>query len=206
MEGEYGTVLLKDAGNQYTLSEGEYLPRRTVEFRAESDALHEVSRVVALSHDTGEELFSLGASELYEGAGSFAMPACDIDLAAEFSGNAHGIAYEWTPTDVDGLEIGGPSEGNYDEWVTVDYLTDFDGYLLTGLAAQSGGADVPLRKLTPNRDGKRRFRMPDGEVTVTGTYEAMELDQLEDVCQWQAPRADSVVRRSRGRHQGRAEG
>lgn len=117
---------------------------------------------------------------------TFVMPAYDVDVVAEWAGNVHNITYQWTPTGVTNLNISGPATATCGSNVVVNYKNT-TGYILTGLTATST-CETNIA-ITGNQNLKRQFTMPDCDVTVNGTYQAIELEQLPDVCQFQAPGA-----------------
>ena len=117
-----------------------------------------------------------------EGNYCFDMPPYDVDVDAEWAQNLYPISYQWTPSGVNGLNISGPSIVYCGSNVTVNYTYNTEGYILTGLTAQSGNDNIDVIPLSPNQDGKRWFTIPEGSVTVTGTYQEITLEQLDDIC------------------------
>ena len=191
-DGELGTIRLKN-GNAYSLTQKDYMPGDMVEFKVTNDEDYAVAYVKVFVHGTDEEILTIDGSEITNGLGAFMMVGNDIDIVGEWIGIENEITYEWTPDDVDGLEISGPDVANYMSDVTVNFTTDVIGYILTGLTAQSGSTNIQVTPLDPDETGMRQFVMPADEVTVTGIYQAIELDSLPDVCQYSAQEVPSYT-------------
>jgi len=151
----------------------------------------------ACQHITGMTIYKTGDHTVIvpstfnatTGECTFVMPAYDVDVVATWAGNIHNITYTWTPTGVTNLNISGPATAQCGNTVTVTYKSNVAGYILVNLNATSTCGTVTVEPFTPNQNNKRKFTMPDCDVTVNGTYQAIELEQLPDVCQFQAPGA-----------------
>ena len=109
------------------------------------------------------------------------------DLVANFTLSSHPITYQWTPTGVQNLNISGPVSAISGSDVTVTYTSNVAPYLLASLTAQTGETNISMIPITSGEENKRKFIMPDGDVVVTAVYQAIELEQLPDIFQFQAP-------------------
>jgi hypothetical protein len=119
---------------------------------------------------------------------SFTMPESDVTLTPNWTPQTHNITYQYTPTTVPNLTISGPSTAACDSEVTITYKTNVAGYILISLTANNiYGIPVDVVPCVPDQANKRKFTMSDGDVTVNGTYQAIELEQLSDVCMGDAP-------------------
>ena len=119
---------------------------------------------------------------------SFTMPESDVTLTPNWTPQTHNITYQYTPTTVPNLTISGPSTAACDSRVNIAYKTNVAGYILISLSANDiYGIPLDVVPCEPEQANKKMFTMTDTDVTVTGTYQAIELEQLSDVCMGDAP-------------------
>lgn len=123
---------------------------------------------------------------------TFAMPACDVDVDAVWSGNEHNITINVTPSSMNSqittnpagtAECGNPVVINYGHPV---------GYMLSNntlKAKKNGNQNISLGAYN---NYSTSFTMPDANVTITGTYVTIAVAQVDDICQYK-PLAETLA-------------
>ncbi len=177
-----------DASHVYNLVTSTYYPGKNVDFKVTAPSCQSVDSIVVMKHDNHEEIIAvLFPEDLVNNVGTFAMPACDVDVLAYWVGNEHNITIQVTPSSMQSEITTVPAEvGECGETVTINYGHPV-GYMLSRntLTAKNGSHN---NALTINKANyQATFTMPDANVTVKGTYVTIAVAQIDDLCQWQAP-------------------
>ena len=168
--------------------DAQFYPGEDVTITSEANACQHITGMTIYKSDDHSKIVA-STFDPATGICTFVMPAYDVDVEASWSGNQHNITYTWTPTGVNNLNITGPSYAMCGNYVPVTYKSNIAGYILVNLTAECECDEIEVIPFQPNQNNKRRFLMPDCDVEVIGTYQAIELEELPDVCQFQAPGA-----------------
>ena len=178
---EEGTLTLDNGGTT-----NQYKPGANVNVTVEAADCQTLDYLVALNHnDHTDTIAVIYNDELVDGVGTFAMPACDVDVDAVWSGNEHTITVTVTPASMqDQITTNPAGTGECGSTITINYGHPVGWILNTNtLKAKKGNTNITLSGY-PNYSAT--FTMPDGNVVVTGTYSAISVAQIPDMCQWQA--------------------
>ena len=181
-----GTLLLD---NGQTVNQ--YKPGANVNVTVTAPACNTLDYLVVLNaNDHNDTIVVIPNDELVNGVGTFAMPACDVDVDAVWSGNEHNITITVTPSSMQSQITTTPSgTGECGNVITINYGHP-TGWLLsnTTLKAKNGSHNntvtVSSGNIWSNNTYHATFTMPDANVKVTGTYVQITVDTIEGICQW----------------------
>ncbi len=142
----------------------------------------------AEDHNTIIETFT--ADDMEDGTITFVMPACDVDIYAEWIGNDHEITVTYVcatnpsiMTNMPDLITTNPAGTALCGDLVTIYYQHPEGYILTELTA-TPNCQVSTPYITPNST-YCTFNMPDNDVAVNGRYVYIITGDVEDICQWQ---------------------
>ena len=185
ISSDKGQIRLKN-GSNYNLEQNDYKPAKQVDFKVTvpNNSCYTLKNVYVLNHaNHADTLFTIPASKLISGKGSFNMPACDVDIVADYEGNVNDITLQWNPTTlVDALTIGGSSEATTAQCgdvVTVTYAHPTN-YFLKTITVTTGTTPVNFDVNMTN--STITFTMPNGPVVVNALYLHCSLENVADVC------------------------
>lgn len=200
-----------DATHTFTLITSDYLPGKDVEFSVTTPDCKSVDSIVVMKHDDHEEIIAVffpedlvvvpatgtkpEGYETYPAGvyGSFAMPACDVDVMAYWIGDEYNITLNVKPNALsDQITTDPEGVGMCGDTVCINYGHPA-GYMLkrNSLTAKDGNHTNPLdihlaENILSNEIYQACFKMPAGDVVVSGTYLPISVAQVDDICQWQA--------------------
>ena len=183
------TVTCINTEGTLTLDNGQttnqYKPGANVNVTVVADQCQTLDYLVALNAaDHTDTIAIIYNDELVNGVGTFAMPACDVDVDAVWSGNEHTITVTVTPSSMQDQITTNPSgTGECGSTITINYGHPA-GYMLSRntLKAKYGTHNISLNGYN---NYSATFTMPDANVNVTGTYVTITVDSIPPMCQWQ---------------------
>ena len=175
---EEGSLLLDNNQTSNT-----YYPGQTVHVTFTAPECMHLDTIVVMNHETEEVIYTFPADAITGNSISFIMPAYDVDIDAIWAGNMHDLEVTWEPTTLTNALTTLPADSaGCGQEVTITYNL-FTGYILTSVTATPNSVTLG----TPNSSThKIKFTMPDADVEIHGVYTPIELDTVQDICQWTA--------------------
>lgn len=163
-----------------TVYQKQFLPGKTVTVTVTPPSCMTMQTFTVVDHNDPTNVYYTTTTLPTNKKISFSMPAYDVDIRATWAGTSYGLTANWTPTAITNGVVTNPAQqAQCNSTVNVTYQNP-EGYMLTNLTAKKGTTNITLA--TP-ANYATSFTMPEGAVTVTGTYKTISVGQADDICQ-----------------------